>query len=138
MQKNKSKSRPKVQRQSPARIVDASHPAPLLGEVNLNQIEVEALVREEERLLQLMGAQQGDATVDSQLDNLSTVLLQALHTKDQQLVDYALEKDVLVAQPRTRHSSRPPCGTCCPRRCLRCWGRCPRRFCGSPRTRTST
>lgn len=67
-----------------------------LTSVNLNKVDVEALVKEEERLRDLiMKNLQSDQTVDGdKLENLSTVLLQALHTKDEQLINYALEKDV--------------------------------------------
>lgn len=74
----------------------AEEPALDLTSVNLNKVDVEALVKEEERLRDLiMKNLQSDQAVESdKLENLSTVLLQALHTKDEQLINYALEKDV--------------------------------------------
>lgn len=95
-----------------APVIEVEQLPEMLIEQPLNKIDVDTLVKEEERLRELiLSANQSFDGSDNKLENLSTVLLQALHTKDEQLVAFALEKDVRIGQYRMTNSSKTQCAT---------------------------
>lgn len=111
MQKGRSKSKGKSTKgqsnEQQVPIIEAEQHPEMLIEQPLNKIDVDQLVKEEERLRQLiLAAKQSHDGSDNKLENLSTVLLQALHTKDEQLVAYALEKDVQHCLKSGRRTDR--------------------------------
>lgn len=66
---------------------------PSLLKMPLNSLEVETLIAEEQKLLKLLQSKEENKEHNT-VDNLATVLVQALHTKDKDLIYFALSNDV--------------------------------------------